>query len=82
MVGSATFDSRGVKKLERVETARLPISKTETYAILPVSQFTSMVADFRVSSWIDDITGLRNTFANFGSMKFGVCYLYSPPPPL
>ncbi|KAM6481243.1 hypothetical protein HDV62DRAFT_72643 [Trichoderma sp. SZMC 28011] len=43
----ATFDSRGVKKLERVETARRPISETEIYAILPASQFTSMVADFR-----------------------------------
>ncbi|KAL6829909.1 hypothetical protein V8C40DRAFT_172613 [Trichoderma camerunense] len=43
-----TFDSRGVKKLERVETARLPTSETETYTtVMPVSQFTSMVADFR-----------------------------------
>ncbi|OPB38377.1 hypothetical protein A0O28_0014820 [Trichoderma guizhouense] len=47
----ATFDSRGVKKLERVETARLPISETEIYAILTVSQFTGMVADFRYHEW-------------------------------
>lgn len=69
-----TLDSRGVKKLERVETAVLPNSKTETYAILSASRILSMRAEFRVSSWTVDIAKLGHTFTNFGFIKFGLCH--------
>ncbi|KAL7916002.1 hypothetical protein GGI35DRAFT_13939 [Trichoderma velutinum] len=44
-----TIDSRGVKKLERVEIASRPNSNMETYAIIPTALFSNMDADFRVS---------------------------------
>ncbi|KAL7963378.1 hypothetical protein V8C34DRAFT_268090 [Trichoderma compactum] len=42
-----TLDSRGAKKLERVQTAFLPNSKMETCAILPASRISNMGAEFR-----------------------------------
>ncbi|KAK4081769.1 uncharacterized protein Triagg1_2510 [Trichoderma aggressivum f. europaeum] len=75
-----TLDSRGVKKLQRVETADIPRSDTEAYAVLHVSKASNMDADFRVSSWIDDIAKLGHAFTNVGLIKFGVCQCVHLPP--